>query len=82
MTQWERPTLKQLHAGRKRATDPLPVTQYRSVILDHVKSNRVTILAGETGCGKTTQVPQYLIDDREIVPDGKYVLVTQPRKIA
>ena len=39
-------------------------------------------LAGTTGCGKTTQVPQYILD--EAVEHGRRVgiVVTQPRRIA
>eukprot|EP00392_Amoebophrya_sp_AT5.2_P002654 g2659.t1 len=82
ITQWEKPTLKQLKSGLSKPSEPLPVMKYRQEVLNHVKNNRVTIICGETGCGKTTQVPQFLIDDFSIVPKGKYVIVTQPRKIA
>ncbi|CAD7960915.1 unnamed protein product [Amoebophrya sp. A25] len=82
VTQWEKPTLKQLKSGVKKKQEPLPVMKYREKITSHVRENRVTIICGETGCGKTTQVPQFLMDDPKIVPKGKYVIVTQPRKIA
>ena len=36
---------------------------YRQEILDAIKDNQVILLAGETGCGKTTQVPQYILED-------------------
>jgi len=61
---------------------PLPVLAHRQEVLTSVLANRVTILSGETGSGKTTQVPQFLVDDRHLVPDGKVVVVTQPRRIA
>lgn len=38
----------------------LPVAKYRQEIVDSVKTERVIIIAGDTGCGKSTQVPQYL----------------------
>lgn len=38
----------------------LPVAQYRDKIISAVKNERVVIIAGDTGCGKSTQVPQYL----------------------
>ena len=40
--------------------DNLPVAKYRQEIVESVKNNRVIIIAGDTGCGKSTQVPQYL----------------------
>lgn len=35
---------------------------FREQIIESVKSNNVTIIAGDTGCGKSTQVPQYLLN--------------------
>ena len=35
----------------------------RVQIVDAVRSHQVILLAGETGCGKTTQVPQYILED-------------------
>lgn len=35
----------------------------RELILDHVRESQVVLIAGETGCGKTTQVPQYLLEE-------------------
>lgn len=39
-----------------------PVTNYKKQILDMVKNNQVCIISAETGAGKSTQVPQYLIE--------------------
>ena len=38
----------------------LPVYQYRQQIINSVKKNPTTIIVGETGSGKTTQIAQYL----------------------
>jgi len=47
-----------------------------------VESQQVTVIEGETGCGKTTQVPQYILD--HYAAQGRYcnIVVTQPRRIA
>lgn len=34
----------------------LPVNAYQQSVIDTVRRNRVTLIRGETGCGKTTQV--------------------------
>lgn len=36
--------------------ESLPVYQYRSQLIDTIANNSVTIVKGETGCGKSTQV--------------------------
>jgi HrpA-like RNA helicase len=55
----------------------LPVKQYESQIIEAVKNNRVLLIAADTGAGKSTQVPQYLMD----VGFDK-IACTQPRRIA
>lgn len=39
------------------------------------------LVSGETGCGKSTQVPQFLLDDPTIGPSCK-IVCTQPRRIS
>jgi len=39
----------------------LPIAQYRDEIITSVTNHNVIIVAGDTGCGKSTQVPQYLL---------------------
>jgi HrpA-like RNA helicase len=55
----------------------LPIFQYSSHILSVVEAHQVVIVAGDTGCGKSTQVPQYLLG----AGYGK-IACTQPRRIA
>jgi len=55
----------------------LPIFQYRQHIVDAVRSHQVVLVAGDTGCGKSTQVPRYLVEA------GYHKLAcTQPRRIA
>lgn len=42
--------------------DQLPVKQFEEEIMAAVDNNPVVIIRGATGCGKTTQVPQYILD--------------------
>jgi ATP-dependent RNA helicase DHX34 len=55
----------------------LPIYKYHDTILETIKNNQITIIAGDTGCGKSTQLPRYLLEagyDR--------IACTQPRRIA
>lgn len=38
----------------------LPVAQFRDEILSTIKDEQVVLIAGDTGCGKSTQIPQFL----------------------
>ena len=39
----------------------LPISQFKDVIVQHVKDHQVVIVAGDTGCGKSTQVREKTI---------------------
>jgi len=56
----------------------LPVSQKKQAILEAVRDNQVVIVAGETGSGKTTQIPQFL-EQAGWCEDGKQIAVTQVR---
>ncbi|XP_026689267.1 probable ATP-dependent RNA helicase DHX34 [Diaphorina citri] len=45
----------------RETQNSLPVAQYKQEIIDTVLKERVVIIAGDTGCGKSTQIPQYLV---------------------
>ncbi|GJQ79871.1 hypothetical protein Trydic_g18319 [Trypoxylus dichotomus] len=61
----------------RKAQNDLPIAMYRNEIIEKLKCCRVMLIAGDTGCGKSTQVPQYVMD-------GGYdkIVCTQPRRIA
>jgi len=40
----------------------LPIYPFKEDLLNAITSHQVLIIEGETGCGKTTQIPQYLRD--------------------
>ncbi|XP_062861355.1 probable ATP-dependent RNA helicase DHX34 [Trichomycterus rosablanca] len=55
----------------------LPIFQYRDRIVELVRTHPVVVVAGDTGCGKSTQVPQYLLSS-----GFNHIACTQPRRIA
>ena len=56
----------------------LPIDAHADKIAEHVARHRVTVIHGETGCGKSSRVPLILL---EADPDAK-MFVSQPRRIA
>jgi pre-mRNA-splicing factor ATP-dependent RNA helicase DHX15/PRP43 len=58
----------------------LPITNVKEEILHSVKKFSTTILVGETGSGKSTQLPQYLLPLAS--GDGRCIACTQPRRVA
>ena len=61
----------------------LPVWQFLDKVEGLVRSNRVIVLEGETGSGKTTQIPQFLVHAGFGRENGnRLVCCTQPRRVA
>ncbi|XP_068608725.1 ATP-dependent RNA helicase DHX29 [Brachionichthys hirsutus] len=63
----------------------LPVFQHRHRILEALQRHPVVVVAGETGSGKSTQIPQFLLE--ELLAGGGAarpcsIVVTQPRRIS
>lgn len=59
----------------------LPIYSARDKLLDLIKANQVVIVKGETGSGKSTQIPKYLVS-AGFTENGQIIAVTQPRRIA
>ena len=61
--------------------EKLPIVAEEQVIMEAINENPVVILEGETGSGKTTQVPQFLYE-AGYATGGKIIGVTEPRRVA
>ena len=62
----------------------LPAFKMKNEIIQLVAENQVIVVSGETGCGKTTQVPQFILDDLIQKGEGSRtkLVCTQPRRIS
>ena len=62
----------------------LPVYKFQKQLVELIEANQVVVITGETGCGKTTQIPQFVLDDA--IGRGKgqncRIVCTQPRRIS
>ncbi|XP_061656994.1 ATP-dependent RNA helicase DHX29 [Syngnathoides biaculeatus] len=75
------PLAQKLLAEREQ----LPVFQHRQRILEALRRHRVVVVAGETGSGKSTQIPQFLLDELLLAGHAGRacdIVVTQPRRIS
>ncbi|XP_017778938.1 PREDICTED: ATP-dependent RNA helicase DHX36-like [Nicrophorus vespilloides] len=80
---------RQMYRGMSHymAKEPvkLPIGDYKDIIIDSIRNNQVVIVKGEPGCGKSTRVPQYVLQGwaQEASEDKDCrIVVTQPRRIA
>ena len=73
-----------LRVGERHGRQALPAWAAREAVVAAVRGEQVTVVSGETGCGKSTQVPQFLLDDAIERGEGGRIniIVTQPRRIA
>ncbi|KAL6758533.1 P-loop containing nucleoside triphosphate hydrolase protein [Haematococcus lacustris] len=62
----------------------LPIHASKQQLLEAIERNAVTIVSGETGSGKSTQLPQFLLEEAVAAGRGAAVslVVTQPRRIS
>jgi len=65
-------------AMQQNVRSKLPASAQERLIVDTVASNPITIIQGETGSGKSTQVPQFILDANPTCS----IVCTQPRRIS
>ena len=68
----------------KKQRTRLPAYQHREKIIKVISDNRVVVVSGETGCGKTTQIPQLVLENAINSCQGTAcnIICTQPRRIS
>lgn len=87
LTREQKAMMERLSAAEAKAKSiddtrkSLPIYQYRDQIIEALKQYQVLIIVGETGSGKTTQLPQYL-HEAGFTDGGMKVGCTQPRRVA
>lgn len=62
----------------------LPAYKEKEALLNYISQNQVIVVSGETGCGKTTQLPQYILESETEAGRGAVcnIICTQPRRIS
>ena len=67
-----------------KSRSQLPIFNMKDQIMTTIHDNPVVLIRGNTGCGKTTQVCQFILDDYIGSGQGSYcnIICTQPRRIS
>ena len=60
----------------------LPVYQFQADLIQAVRDHQFVVVEGETGSGKTTQIPQFLVEANFCQPGRTSIACTQPRRVA
>ncbi|XP_057659878.1 3'-5' RNA helicase YTHDC2-like [Diorhabda carinulata] len=76
------PTLGQPSEEIYNTRKDLPIYENKEMIMEAIKNHQIIVLASETGSGKTTQIPQYIIDEAAVMKKPCKVICTQPRRIS
>lgn len=72
------PSYQHMLVGRMN----LPVYGFRNSILSTIDKSQVTIICGETGCGKSTQIPSFILEHQLAQGRACKVYCTEPRRIS
>jgi len=67
-----------------KVRERLPSWSKRHALIEAIERNQVCVVVGETGCGKTTQLPQFILDNEIVKERGATtsIICTQPRRIS
>ncbi|KAK3120042.1 hypothetical protein QOZ80_9AG0680360 [Eleusine coracana subsp. coracana] len=74
----ESPQLRKIVENKSK----LPISSFKQVIYSTLENHQVVLISGETGCGKTTQVPQYILDHMWGKGESCKIICSQPRRIS
>lgn len=73
-----RPAYQEMLAHR----NSLPIAKFRRQIIETLEQSQVLVLCGETGCGKSTQVPAFILEDHLARGKRCKIYCTEPRRIS
>ncbi|KAA8895162.1 P-loop containing nucleoside triphosphate hydrolase protein [Sphaerosporella brunnea] len=79
---WERRRNSPAFLQMEHYRQTLPMWSFRRQVIEAVEANPVVVLSGETGCGKSTQLPTFLLEHELASGRACKIYCTQPRRIS
>ncbi|WRT66497.1 uncharacterized protein IL334_003456 [Kwoniella shivajii] len=71
-----------LYQNMLRQRNTLPIASFREQIVSSLEDSQIIVLSGETGCGKSTQLPSFILEDQLSKGKPCKIFVTEPRRIS
>lgn len=79
---WNHRRSKSSYRAMESCRQSLPIYHLKDEILNAIEKNQVVIICGETGCGKSTQVPSYILEHEMKQGRQCKIYCTEPRRIS
>ena len=79
---WASKTSTPLFQRMLRSREELPIWKFRDTLLEAMRTNQAIIICGETGCGKSTQVPSFILEHELSSGRACKIYCTEPRRIS
>lgn len=70
------------HQNMLHHRNNLPIAAFRDRIVNTLETSQIVVLSGETGCGKSTQLPSFILEDQLSKGRPCKIFVTEPRRIS
>lgn len=79
---WQKKSSAPKYQAMLQSRMQLPMWNFRQEVVDAVEREQVVIICGETGCGKSTQTPAYLLEHQLAQGKPCKIYCTEPRRIS
>lgn len=70
------------YLAMREGRDTLPIAPFREEIVKVLENTQILVFSGETGCGKSTQLPSFILEDQLSKGKPCKIIVTEPRRIS
>jgi ATP-dependent RNA helicase DHX29 len=81
-TVWYRKTSSSTYRQMLSTRSKLPIWIFKNEILETMGRHQAIIICGETGCGKSTQVPAFILENEMMAGRDCRIYITEPRRIS